>query len=79
MFIEFAENLQPMSAIVYWLVVFNALSSLAFAVVVTIGGIYDLKFLLSAMKSEEINEADDGRVVKDEMTGEPIISDPNDT
>ena len=51
---------------------FNALASLAFTVVVTVGGIYDLKFLLSALKSQEIDVADDGRVVKDKVTGEPI-------
>ena len=62
--IEFAENLQPYSGLMYWFVVFNALASLAFTVVVTIGGTRDLKFLLSALKSEEIDDSDDGRVIK---------------
>lgn len=70
MFIEFAEKLQPWSGIVYWFVMFNAFASLAFTVVVTVGGMYDLKFLLSALRSEEIDVADDGRVVEHAVTGE---------
>ena len=75
MFIGFAEELQPISGILYWFVVTNALASLAFTVVVTVGGICDLKFLLSALKSEDVNDADDGRVIKDSVTGEPILPD----
>ena len=44
------------------LVVINAYACLAFSLVVIVGGIYDLKFLLSALKVEEIDESDDGRV-----------------
>jgi len=79
MVIEFAEKLQPISGILYWFVVINALASLAFTVVVTIGGTYDLKFLISALKSEDSNDADDGRVFKDQLTGEPLVSDTNET
>lgn len=74
MIIEFAQELQPISGITYWFLVVNALASLVFTVVVTVGGIYDLKFLLSALKSEEPDESDDGRVIKDDVTGESTAS-----
>lgn len=64
MVIEFAPDLQPISGIIYWFLVINALASLAFTMVVIVGGIYDLKFLLSALKAEKIDESDDGRVIK---------------
>lgn len=64
MFIEFAPQLQPLSGILYWFVVINAFACLAFTLVVIVGGIFDLKFLLSALLEEEVDETDDGRVVK---------------
>lgn len=79
MFIEFAEKLQPISGILYWFVVCNALASLAFTVVVTIGGVCDLKFLITALKSEDVDIADDGRVVKDESAGKPTPPDQQST
>jgi hypothetical protein len=79
MFIEFAEKLQPISGILYWFVVGNALASLLFTLVVTIGGVCDLKFLISALKSEDVDDADNGRVVKDELTGKPITPDQQST
>ena len=71
MTIEFAQDLQPMSGIVYWFVVVNAIACLAFTMVVIVGGINDLKFLLSALLEEEIDDSDDGRVIKTDVSGQP--------
>lgn len=67
--IEFAQELQPISGITYWFLVINALASLIFTIVVTIGGVFDLKFLINALKSEDTDDQDDGRVIKDEESG----------
>ena len=71
MMIEFAQELQPLAGIIYWFVVINAFACLAFTLVVIVGGIYDLKFLLSALLAEEIDDSDDGRVIKSDVCGEP--------
>ena len=72
MVIEFAQDLQPLSGIIYWFVVINAFACVAFTLVVIVGGIYDLKFLLSALLAEEKDDSDDGRVIKTEVSGEPV-------
>lgn len=71
MMIEFNQQLQPLSGIIYWFVVINAIVCLAFSLVVIVGGIHDLKFLLSALLAEEIDDSDDGRVIKTDMSGQP--------
>ena len=71
MMIEFAQPLQPLSGIIYWFVVINALACLVFTLVVIVGGLYDLKFLLSALKAEEIDDLDDGRVIKADVSSQP--------
>lgn len=72
MLIEFAQELQPISGITYWFLVINALASLIFTIVVTIGGVFDLKFLINALKSEKGDDMDDGRVIKDDESGKVI-------
>jgi len=71
MIIEFARDLQPLSGIIYWFVVVNAIVCLAFTMVVIVGGINDLKYLLSALQEEEIDDSDDGRVIKSVVSNEP--------
>lgn len=69
--IEFAQQLQPLSGIIYWFVVINALACLVFTLVVIVGGILDLKFLLSSLLTEEIDVLDDGRVIKTDVRRQP--------
>ena len=70
MAIEFAQELQPMTGIIYWFVVINAFACLAFTLVVIVGGILDLKFLFTALKEESVDESDDGRVIKPDACDE---------
>ncbi|MDC0937328.1 hypothetical protein OAS39_13665 [Pirellulales bacterium] len=79
MIIEFAQDLQPMSGILYWFVVINAFACLAFTLVVIVGGIHDLKFLLSALQAEEIDDLDDGRVIKTDVSAQPDGPAPGDS
>ena len=61
--IQFSPELGLWSKAVFWYVVINIILCLGFTVVVIIGGIGDLRFLLKSMDEEEVDEADDGRVI----------------
>ena len=62
-FIEFTtDSYRAWSAFTFWTVVISMILSLGFTVVVFFGGLADLKFLLSAMDTEQVDETDDGRV-----------------
>jgi hypothetical protein len=60
--IQFDDSLGVWSPFVYWFVLINTLLCAGFTVAVVVGGIFDLRFLFKALREEEINENDDGRV-----------------
>jgi hypothetical protein len=61
--IQFSDQLWPWSAVTFWMVVISVISTLGFTVAVFIGGLADLRFLLSALDEELVDRTDDGRVV----------------
>lgn len=50
------------SPFTFWYVAINVFVTLAFMVVIIIGGIFDLKFLFKSLQETEVDETDDGRV-----------------
>ena len=62
--IEFSEEIGFWSKFTFWYAFINAIVCACFTLVVIVGGIFDLKFLFAALKSEEVDETDDGRVVE---------------
>jgi len=60
---QFDPSLGFWSPFVFWFVAVNAVLCGLFTVVVIVGGVFDLRFLFSALNEEEIDETDDGRVV----------------
>lgn len=60
--IQFSEQLGPWSPAVFWFVTINAFLTLGFIGVVIVGGLFDLRFLLAALRSEAVDPTDDGRV-----------------
>jgi len=67
--IEFDPAIGFWSVFVYWFVVVNAILCVAFTGVVIVGGFYDLRFLFKAIKEEQVDEADDGRVIEPSVSG----------
>lgn len=61
--IPFSDQLWLWSASTFWMVVISVVLTLGFTVAVFIGGLSDLRFLLSALDEEQIDRTDDGRVV----------------
>jgi hypothetical protein len=61
--IEFDPNLGLWSPGIFWFVIVNAILCGCFTVVVIVGGLFDLRYLFHALRTEEVDEADDGRVV----------------
>ena len=61
--IRFSDQLWPWSALTFWMVVISVISTLGFTVAVLVGGLGDLRFLLSALDEEQVDRTDDGRVV----------------
>ncbi len=59
---HFAPELGFWSPAIFWFCLVNAVLSMAFTVVVIVGGIADLRFLFKSLKEEAIDETDDGRV-----------------
>lgn len=57
-FISFSEKFHAWSAFVFWIVIVSVLITLAFTVVVFIGGISDLRFLVNAM-NQSLGEDDE--------------------
>jgi hypothetical protein len=60
--IQFSPEIGLWSKFIFWYVVINALVSLVFVVVVTIGGISDVRYLLRAIREDPKDLTDDGRV-----------------
>jgi len=50
------------SVFTFWTVAISLVLALGFTVVVFFGGLADLKYLLGAMDTEEVDTSDDGRV-----------------
>ena len=61
--IQFDPTLGWWGQAVFWYVVLNIVLCLGFTVVVIIGGIGDLRFLLKSLDEEQVDKADDGRVI----------------
>jgi hypothetical protein len=61
-FIEFDPSLGYWSPFTFWTVVISVILTLGFTVVVFIGGLADLRYLLTAIDEEEPDASDDGRV-----------------
>ncbi len=59
---HFSPELGFWSPFIFWFCLVNAIISILFTLVVVVGGIYDLKFLFRALREENIDETDDGRV-----------------
>ena len=60
--IEFSPQIGFWSKFVFWFVGINVVVTLAFTLVVIIGGCFDLCYLFRALKEDEADETDDGRV-----------------
>ena len=53
--------------ITYVFVVAAIIAFVGFSIVVTIGGVFDLVYMFKELKTEVVDETDDGRVVKNEI------------
>lgn len=62
--IEFSSEIGFWSPFVFWYVLVNCVVCAIFTVVVIAGGIFDLRYLFEQLAQEETNDADDGRVLK---------------
>lgn len=51
------------SKFVFWFGLANIVMTLGFTVAVIIGGIFDLKYLFTALREERVDVQDDGRVI----------------
>lgn len=60
--IHFSEELGVWSPVVFWFVTINTFLTLGFIGVVVVGGLFDLRFLLAALRNEVVDPTDDGRV-----------------
>ncbi len=65
---QFSEDIYFWSSFTFWFVVINVFLTIIFTGVVIVGGIFDLKFLFKALREEQVDESDDGRVVSDEKS-----------
>jgi len=52
--------------VTYVFVATAIIAFIGFSIVVTIGGIFDLVYMFKELKSEVVDESDDGRVIKEE-------------
>ena len=66
--IEFSDKIGFWSPLVFWFVFINVFTCLAFTILVIFGGCFDLSFLFRALREEEVDEADDGRVQESRPT-----------
>ena len=60
--IEFSDKIGFWSPLIFWFVGINIFACLAFTIVVIWGGCFDLSFLFRALRDDEVDETDDGRV-----------------
>ena len=67
--IHFSPEIGFWSKFTFWFVLINSVVSIAFVLVVMVGGLFDVRYLLRAMREEPTDLTDDGRVVNpgDEM------------
>lgn len=56
------QSIEFWSAFMYWFIGINVVVTFLFTIVVIIGGIFDLKFLLKALRTSEVDNQDDGTV-----------------
>jgi hypothetical protein len=75
---QFAPDIGLWSPFIFWFVVVNAFVSLAFILVVTVGGVCDVQYLLRSIGEESDDAADDGRVMTEE-SGEAPPNSPEDS
>ena len=66
--IEFSDKIGFWSPLVFWFVFINVFTCLACTILVIFGGCFDLSFLFRALREEEVDEADDGRVQESRPT-----------
>lgn len=66
--IQFDPALGWWSPAVFWYVAISVFVCLVFCGVVFVGGLIDLRFLLRSLDEEEIDVADDGRVIAEDQT-----------
>jgi len=62
--IHFSPEIGWWSKAVFWYVFANLWLCIGFTIVVFIGGIFDLKYLLTAMDEAPTDLTDDGRVIE---------------
>ncbi len=67
--IQFSEQIGFWSRFIFWFVLLSTFVSMAFVIVVTIGGLSDLRFLLRAIREEPRDFTDDGRITAPEKQG----------
>lgn len=62
--IEFTTDptIRHWSQFVFYFAVINTIATILFTVVVIIGGIFDVRFLIHALKTEKIDVTDNGQV-----------------
>lgn len=65
---QFSPEIGFWSPFIFWFVVVNAFVSLGFILVVTVGGIFDVQYLLRSIGAEPDDPADDGRVLPTGLT-----------
>lgn len=64
--IEFSQEFPFWSRFAFWYALANGVATAGFLVLVIVGGIFDLRYLFRALKEEQVDERDDGRVTHDE-------------
>lgn len=57
--IEFSESVGFWSKFVFWFALANTVATLAFTVVVIIGGFFDLKYLFAALRSPDSEQSEE--------------------
>ena len=67
--IQFSETIPFWSKFTFWHVVINAFACLGFLVVVAVGGLFDVRYLLTALRKEEVDETDDRRMAPQPHAG----------
>jgi hypothetical protein len=58
----FSADIGFWSPFMFWFIVANVIATTVFTIVVIVGGFFDLRFLIKALREETPDETDDGRV-----------------
>lgn len=64
--IKFSPEIGFWSKFIFWYCLVNAVATAGFTLVVIVGGLRDVKYLITALKTEAVDESDDGRVPPEE-------------